>query len=274
MKYINFDQPRFETVPANTRLLVTEQGIIIPVSSYSANGYIYSMEYPLGRFLRHTQASDIPDQQDAVFTSFSKSWNIEKAHDWVYLWSSFTIDESQFKPGLCSNGGAYSFHTERKFFARIQGDDIKFCYLDVHKTSSEFGYCQLTGEFCNEVVPIWFSGGDRRHNVPEIEMSVFEARRLGLEVGDNYWDGCPIDRVATVCEFNEVWNSPSIFIDEDGITACPPTMQEKKDRIRFLKTRGVMSNGEYKLRVREIHRANRERRMKTGETSVRRGAIG
>ena len=88
MKYINFDQTRFETVPANTRLLVTSEGIIIPTHSYATDGYIYSMEYPLGRFIRRTQVQDIPAKEDAVFTSFSKSWNIEKAHDWVRLWSS------------------------------------------------------------------------------------------------------------------------------------------------------------------------------------------
>ena len=274
MKYINFDQSRFETVPANTRLLVTEKGIIIPAHSYARDGYIYSMEYPLGRFLRHTQASDIPSKEDAVFTSFSKSWTIEKAHEWVYLWSSLTIDDSKFKTGLCSNGGAYSFHIERKFFARIQGDDIKFCYVDVHNTSSEFAYCQLAGQFCNEIVTIWFSGGNRRHDVLEMNMSLFEARNLGLEVGEYYWDGCPIDRVATVCEFSEVWNTRSIFIDEDGMSSYPPTMQEKKDRIRLLKVLGVISNGEYKTEIVKYHRANRERRMQIEETSVRRGAIG
>lgn len=272
MKYI-IDQPsRFETVPANTRLLVTSEGIIIPETSFARNGYIYSMEYPLGRFIRRTQVQDIPAREDAVFTYFSKSWNIEKAHDWVYLWSALTVDDTNYKPGLCSNGGAYSFHTERKFFARIQGDDIKFCYVDVHKTSSEFNYCQLTGQFCDGIVPIWFSGGDRRHDVLEMEMSFFEARRLGLEVGDNYWDGCPIDRVATVCEFHEVWNSSYIDITGDVRKEFPPTMQEKKDRIRLLKALGAISNGEYKRAVVLYHRANRERRAQTQQASVRRGA--
>ena len=265
MKYI-VDQPsRFETVPANTPLLVTSEGIIIPQYSktkfsyqigYSTDGFIYSMNYPLGRFIRRASRTEIPVKEDAVFTSFSKSWNIEKAHDWVYLWSSFTIDESQFKPGLSCNGGSYRFGTERKFFARIQGDDIKFCYLDVKTTSSEFGYCQLTGEFCNETTPIWF----QNVQMGEILISTNEARNLGLELGDRKWDNLILDRVATLCEFNEVWNTVSFYIDEDGVTACPTNMYEKKNRIRFLKTRGVMSNGEYKTEIVKYHRANRASR--------------
>jgi hypothetical protein len=261
MKYIVDQNSRFETVPANTRLLVTSEGIIIPAHSYARDGYIYSMEYPLGRFIRRTQVQDIPAKEDAVFTSFSKSWNIEKAHDWVYLWSSLTVDDTNYRPGLHCNGGAYQFHTERRFFARIQGDDIKFCYLDVHKTSSEFGYCGLTGQFCNELVPIWFQGMD---NEPEICMNVQEARNLNLEVGDNYWEGCPLDRVATVCEFKDVWNSSYIVITGDVREEFPPCMREKKDRIRLLKALGVMTKGEYKREVVKYHRANRERRAQTG----------
>jgi hypothetical protein len=261
MKYINFDQPRFETVPANSRLLVTNEGIIIPETSFSRNGYIYSMEYPLGRFLRRTQVHDIPAQEDAVFTSFTKSWNIEKAHDWVRLWSSTTIDESQFREGLHCNGGAYRFGTERIFFARIQGDDIKFCYLDVHKTSSEFGYCQLTGTFA-ETTPIWF----RNVQMEEILISTDEARNLGLELGDRQWDDLILDRVATPVEFKEVWNTRSTFIDEDGEESFPPTMHEKKDRIRRLKVLGAITNGEYKREVVKYHRANRADRQRYRKT--------
>lgn len=260
MKYIVDQNSRFETVPANTRLLVTSEGIIIPTHSYATDGYIYSMEYPLGRFLRRTQVQDIPAKEDAVFTSFTKSWNIEKAHDWVRLWSSTTIDESQFREGLHCNGGAYRFGTERIFFARIQGDDIKFCYLDVHKTSSEFPYCQLTGQFCNETTPIWF----KNVQMEEILISTDEARNL--ELGDRQWDDLILDRVATPVEFKDVWNTRSTFIDEDGEESFPPTMHEKKDRIRRLKVLGVMSNGEYKTEIVKYHRANRADRQRYRRT--------
>jgi len=66
---------------------------------------------------------------------------------WHYLWSVRSSNYQNYKPGTCSNGGDYSFHTSKHFFARQINGEWEIRSLTTHSTNAEFSYDELKGSF-------------------------------------------------------------------------------------------------------------------------------
>lgn len=82
---------------------------------------------------------------------------------WHHLWSISNDDYSRYKPGTCSNGGDYSYHESKHFFARKINGEWEIRALTTHSTSAEFSYDELSGSFQSNLDRVELAGisGDK-----------------------------------------------------------------------------------------------------------------
>ena len=73
--------------------------------------------------------------------------DFENPSEWVFLWSVKSSDYSNYRPETCNNGGDYAFYVTTSYYARKTRKGWQFCALDVHGTSAEFDYDEITGNF-------------------------------------------------------------------------------------------------------------------------------
>ena len=193
-------------LPAGTDCKLTNGGNLLV--RIGGRGMPYRFITPSGKFIRFASPNEEEWlNQEALPIKLGREVETPVATKWVELGSVTSEDYSQFKERFSISRESYSLSIETIFFGRMVGGEMQVRRLSVHKSSSDFKYCEMIGHY--------FQGDWGTMNFHNVEGGFF----LNADMNGEQEEYVPLENVAQPSSLQEFMTAHDAYHPSRGVVA-------------------------------------------------------